>query len=87
MEPRYVGAREANQQFSALIKQVEDEDITVVITRRGEPIVQMTRVRPARDADAIAQRMTALFEKFSRPMRFEGVDREAIHDRDGAAEA
>ncbi len=87
MEPRYVGAREANQQFSALIKQVEEDDVTVVITRRGQPIVQMTRARPARDPDEIAARMAALFERFSRPMHFEGIDRDAMYDRDGGGEA
>jgi antitoxin (DNA-binding transcriptional repressor) of toxin-antitoxin stability system len=86
MEPRYIGAREANQQFSALLRQIEEQDITVVITRRGQPIVQMTRARPAGDAGAIAARMSALFEKFSRPMGFSGVERDALHDRDRAGE-
>jgi len=86
MPSRYIGAREANQQFSALIKQVEDDDITIVITRRGQPVVQMTRVQPARDADAIAERMAALFATFSRPMHVDGINRKNIHDRDGVAE-
>jgi prevent-host-death family protein len=82
MDARYVGAREANQQFSALIRAVEEDDITVVITRRGRPIVQMTRAQPARNADEISARMNALFERLSRPMGFSGVERDAVHDRD-----
>jgi hypothetical protein len=43
----------------------------------------MTRAQLSRDPAAIAERMTALFEKFSRPMHFEVVDRDTIYDRDG----
>lgn len=82
MATRYIGAREANQQFSALLKAVEDEGVTVVITRRGRSVVQMQRAVPEGDADAIATRMDALFEKYAQPMNVQGgLDRDALHDR------
>jgi prevent-host-death family protein len=81
---RHIGAREANQHFSALIKQIEDEDVTVVITRRGRPVVQMQRAETDRDPDEVASRMDALFEKYSRPIGFTGIDRDALHERDGS---
>lgn len=82
MATRYVGSREANQQFSALIKAVEEEGVTVVITRRGRAVVQMQRAVPEGDADAIAARMDALFDTYAQPMNIErGIKRESLHER------
>lgn len=82
MATRYVGAREANQQFSALLKAVEEDGVTVVITRRGRSVVQMQRVAANVDPDEVAARMDALFEKYAKPMGVRsGIDRESLHDR------
>lgn len=82
MRRRHIGAREANQHFSALIKQIEEDDVTVVITRRGVSIVQMQRAAPTRDAAEVEARMDALFAKYARPMGVSGIDRASLHERD-----
>ena len=46
---RSVSIRDANQQFSRLIKEVEAGE-TVVITRQGKPVAQLTP-RPANRLD------------------------------------
>ena len=46
---RSVSIRDANQQFSRLIKEVEAGE-TVVITRQGKPVAQLTP-RPANTLD------------------------------------
>jgi prevent-host-death family protein len=41
-----VSARQANQQFSALLSKVEGGE-TLVITKRGDPVALLTRYEPA----------------------------------------
>ncbi|MGH7708330.1 MAG: type II toxin-antitoxin system Phd/YefM family antitoxin [Vulcanimicrobiaceae bacterium] len=83
MTTKRIGAREANQQFSALLKEIEDSGDVVIITRRGRPIAELRAAAPApaRDRAAVARRMQELFEKYSRPMGFTGIDRESIYTR------
>ena len=64
---RYIDARDAGKQFSVLINQIESEDLTVVITRRGLPIVQMQRSAPASDPTEVEARMNAQFARTPRP--------------------
>jgi prevent-host-death family protein len=40
-----VSARQANQQFSALLSKVEGGE-TLVITKRGDPVALLTRYEP-----------------------------------------
>jgi len=64
---RYIDARDASKQFSVLINQIESEDLTVIITRRGLPIVQMQRSAPASDPTEVEARMNAQLVRPPRP--------------------
>ncbi len=64
---RYIDARDAGKQFSVLINQIENEDLTVVITRRGLPIVRMQRSAPASDPTEVEARMNAQLVRTPRP--------------------
>lgn len=75
-----ISARDANQQFSKLLRQVEEGD-EVVITRRGAPVARLT---PA--GDQAAQRARALqdLQDFLRQpfdLGGEPFDRETLYDR------
>ena len=50
---RTVGAREANQQFSRLLREAE-EGHDILITRHGEPVARLISAKKGRDAKARA---------------------------------
>ena len=82
---RPLSLKEANQQFSRLIREVENGE-GFVITRRGRPIA---RILPNDDVRAGDPRWVAAYERMKARLR-EGVslgglrieDRDALHDRD-----
>jgi prevent-host-death family protein len=41
-----VSARDANQRFAEILGKAVDDGETVIITRRGEPVAQLTSYRP-----------------------------------------
>ena len=62
---RTVGAREANQQFSRLLKEAE-EGHDILITRNGEPVARLTSAKKQHDEKARAaalRRLEKLMDK------------------------
>lgn len=82
MAKKLVGSREANQQFSALIKGIEDNGDVVIITRRGHPVVRMERAAQERDPEQVAREIDEVFETYARPIGVKSLDRQALHERD-----
>lgn len=75
---RYVSATEANQRFSEILRDVQRGE-TVVVTSRGQPVVQMTPI--ARDK---TKKSTSAFLDFlrSQPIIQTGRwKREDLYDR------
>ena len=80
---RTVGAREANQQFSRLLREAEAGQ-EILITRNGEPVARLSPAKPKQSAKARAaalRRLEILMEK--------GLDlggqrwtRDELHDDD-----
>ena len=84
MATRVIGAREANQQFSSLLKAVEEDGDTIVITRRGRPIARMSPERRLGDGSAIAEEIRSIFRRYARPSGGGRVERETLHTRGGS---
>jgi prevent-host-death family protein len=62
---RTIGAREANQQFSRLLREVE-QGVEITITRNGEPVAKLSPLNAQRDAKKRAaawRRMSKLMDK------------------------
>ncbi len=80
MTPRRVGAREANQQFSALLAAAENNGETIVITRRGKAVARLIPEPHAQrqESDSI----DALIDRYARPMGGGNFSREELYDRD-----
>lgn len=82
---RPVSLKEANQQFSRLIREVESGE-RFVITRRGRPVA---RILPNDEVRTRDPRWVAAYEQMKARLR-EGAplgglrieDRDALHDRD-----
>ena len=82
---RPVSLKEANQQFSRLIREVENGE-GFVITRRGRPVA---RILPSDGARTQDPQWVAAYERMKARLR-EGAslgglrieDRDALHDRD-----
>jgi prevent-host-death family protein len=82
MKERIVGAREANQQFSALLAATEREGITVVITRRGRVIARLVPESGyAKDREAVDAAIDSMIERYARPMGGKPFVRDEIYDR------
>lgn len=82
---RTVGAREANQQFSALLSAAEERGETIVITRRGKAVARLIP-EPVESSTAAAKaaRIRELLDRFARPMGGDSLDREGLYDDDSA---
>ncbi len=80
MALRRVGAREANQQFSALLAAAEQNGETIVITRRGKAIARLVPEphTPGRRSNSI----DALIDRYARPMGGGNFSRDELYDRD-----
>lgn len=77
-----VSAREANQRFSDILGRAAQGE-AVVITRRGEPVAQLTRYNAATvsaDQEAAWDRLTALLET-GLALGGETFDRDALYER------
>ena len=82
MAERLIGAREANQQFSALLAATERDGLTVVITRRGRVVARLVpESSEATKAAFDEQSIDALFERYSRPMGGKPFSRDDLYDR------
>lgn len=79
-----VSLREANQDLSRLVRELEDSGEDVLITRHGAPVARLVRHRPDRTADpewqAAYTRMEALLQDGFH-LGGTGVDRDALYDR------
>jgi prevent-host-death family protein len=78
---RTVGAREANQQFSRLLREAEKGE-EILITRNGEPVARLLSAKPRHDPKVRAAALKRL-EKLLR----KGIDlggrrwtRDEMHD-------
>lgn len=80
MALRRVGAREANQQFSALLAAAENNGETIVITRRGKAVARLIPEPHARQQESEA--IDALIERYARPMGGGKFSRDELYDRD-----
>lgn len=74
-----VSARDANQQFSRLLKQAEEGD-TVIITRRGKPVARLVPEAQDVDREAAKARLLARMET-GFPLGGEPFDRGECYDR------
>jgi prevent-host-death family protein len=76
---RRVSAREANQQFSALLAATEQTGETIVITRRGKAVARLIPEprKPTRAANPIAK----MLDRYARPMGGEPFSRDDLYDR------
>jgi prevent-host-death family protein len=68
---RTVGAREANQQFSRLLREAE-EGHDILITRNGEPVARLTSAKRHRDAKARAAALKQLEKLMDKGMDLGG---------------
>jgi prevent-host-death family protein len=78
---RTVGAREANQQFSRLLKEVEAGG-DIVITRNGSPVARLVPMAPKLDAKkraAALRRMEKLMDE-GLPIGGRRWTRDEMHD-------
>jgi len=80
MTLRRVGAREANQQFSALLAAAEDNGETIVITRRGKAVARLIPEPHAQPQESDS--IDALIDRYARPMGGGNFKREELYDRD-----
>jgi prevent-host-death family protein len=82
MKERFVGAREANQQFSALLAAAERDGITVVITRRGRVIARLVpESDKSKDDEAADAAIASMLARYARPMGGQPFLRDEIYDR------
>jgi prevent-host-death family protein len=56
---RSVSAREANQQFSRILRDVE-AGAEVLVTRRGQPVARIVPVQPSRERQLTPEQEAAL---------------------------
>jgi len=80
MAMRRIGAREANQQFSALLAAAERDGETIIITRRGKAVARLVP-EPVETADQKSEAIAAIIKRFARPMGGEPVSRDDLYDR------
>lgn len=80
-----VALKEANQQFSQLVKEVEAGE-TLLITRRGKPIAKIVPVheKPERDEKwwAAYEKTKEIMEKGGRPPKEPWRGRDELYERD-----
>jgi len=76
MKIRHVAAREANQQFSALLAAAEREGEVIIITRRGKPVARLIP-EPAQTQAAETDWLAA----FSWPMGGGSFSRDELYTR------
>ena len=79
-----VSLREANQDLSKLVRELEETGEEYLITRHGRPVARLVRHEVDRTAEpewhAAYARMKTLLEKGFH-LGGRGVDRDALHDR------
>jgi prevent-host-death family protein len=86
---KQVTLREANQQFSRLVREVEETGERVLVLRNGKPAVEIAPTRAARALRELTPEQQAAFDAFvesalKRPGSSKGVRRWArdeLHER------
>jgi prevent-host-death family protein len=78
---RTVGAREANQQFSRLLREAEAGQ-EILITRNGEPVARLSPARVKQSAKARAAALRRLDKIMEKGLDFGGRrwTRDELHD-------
>jgi prevent-host-death family protein len=80
MTVKRVGAREANQQFSALLAAAERDGQTIVITRRGKAVARLIP-EPDGEERRASEQLADLLERYARPMGGKPFSRDDLYDR------
>jgi prevent-host-death family protein len=80
--PRFVSAAEANRQFSELLGQAVQGE-TVIITRRGNPVAQLTPLGQNSAEETRNQAWDRLLATLTEGLPLGGhrFDRDSLHDR------
>lgn len=78
---RIVGAREANQQFSRLLREAE-EGQEITITRNGRAVARLIPARGPRDAKARKRALDQMMKLMDKGLDFGGrrYTRDEMHD-------
>ena len=84
--PRKISLRDANQKFAQIVREVEERREPVIVTRRGEPVVEIVPVRDGRgkltpeQQQALDEMFELAHEKklYSRGKR---LSRDQLHER------
>jgi len=78
----YVSATDANRQFSDLLGQASQGE-TVIITRRGEPVAQLTKIESKAVDEARELAWTRLFAFMEEGVKMGDYvfDRDSLYDR------
>lgn len=77
--------RDANQNFAACVREVEDTGREIVITRRGVPVARIAPLEPEdREArrEAAWTRLSAIRNKRLKLGHKGPLDRDSLYDRD-----
>lgn len=78
---RTVGAREANQQFSRLLREAEGGK-EILITRNGEPVARLVPARTARDSKARRKALAEMIRLMDKGLDLggRGFSRDELHE-------
>lgn len=79
---RTVSARDANQNFSRLLRAVAEGE-EVVITRRGKPVAKLVAVQSAQSNEARAKAIKRLMKRLRKGVNLGGrrFTRDEMHER------
>ncbi|MGE0119241.1 MAG: type II toxin-antitoxin system Phd/YefM family antitoxin [Dongiaceae bacterium] len=81
--PKTVTLRDANQNFSEYVRQVEAGEV-IVVTRRGKPVVKLSPVSGRRvltPEQQAARRRALVRMKKGWPLGIGKLDRDSLYDR------
>jgi prevent-host-death family protein len=77
--PQTISARDANQHFSDILSRAAQGE-SIVITRRGEPVAQLTPYTGSPKSSQAWDRLLGTLEA-GLPLGGESFDRDALYDR------
>ena len=81
MQQRRVGAREANQGFSALLAATERDGDVVIITRRGRAVARLIPEPTGDSEPADSAALAELIATYARPAGGQSYSRDELYDR------
>jgi prevent-host-death family protein len=82
-ESRYLTLRDANQNFAARVREVEETGREFVVTRRGKPVARIAPIDPQAAArKAAARRRLRKLMREGLDIGYQGpLDRASLYDR------